>query len=75
MKNYARRYGPRYFGLYDAVIKWCERNGDVFAKRAFDRRTLNCEPARLGIAPEHRSKILFAPQYPLSQLQRLHLIN
>ena len=75
LKRYEAKYGARYHGLYDAVMDWIERYRGIFAKFTFDRRTINCEPASLGIAPEHRDKILFAPQYPLSPQQRLHLIN
>ena len=75
LKKYPELYGSRYNGLYDAIMKWIKDNEDIFAKKTFDRVTMNCEPARLGIDPEHRDKIMFAPQYPLSAIQRLHLIN
>jgi len=75
LKKFPKLYGPRYNGLYDAVMKWIEKNRDIFAKRTYDRRTIKCEPARLGIAPEHRDKTMYAAQYPLSVLQRLYLIN
>ena len=75
LKRYEKKYGKRYHGLYDAIMDWIKRYDDIFAKRTFDRRTINCEPAKLGIAPEHRDKIFYRPQYPLSPLQRLHLIN
>ena len=33
------------------------------------------EPARLGIKPEHRDKIMYCPQYPISAEKRIHMIN
>ena len=75
LKRYEKKYGKRYHGLYEAVMDWIKRYDHIFAKRTFDRRTIKTEPAKLGLAPEHRNKIIFAPQYPLSPLQRLHLIN
>ena len=65
----------RYAGLYEAVMDWISRYRTIFAQYTFDRRTLNTKPAQLGLEQQHRDKILFAPQYPLSPLQRLHLIN
>ena len=75
LKSYPEKYGARYNGLYEAVMKWKEEYKDIFAKRTFDRVTMNTKPARLGIDPQHRDKVMYAPQYPLSPLQRLYLIN
>ena len=62
LKRYEKKYGARYHGLYEAVMDWIQRFRHIFAKRQFDRQTIKTTPASLGIAPEHRDKILFAPQ-------------
>ena len=75
LKDYPIKYGPQFIGLYEAVMKWMHNNKDIFATHTYSRRTMNVPPARLGIKPEHRDKIMFARQYPISAEKRLHMIN
>ena len=70
-----RKYGKRYTKLYEKVCHATFSRTKVFAKYTFDRQTWNVPPARLGILPEHRDKIMYAPQYPINREKRLHMIT
>ena len=75
LKSYEFKYGDKYRGLYDAVMKWIERNRKIFATKTFSRKTMTVPFARLGIKEEHRTKTMFAPQYPISSEKRIDMIN
>ena len=76
LKTYEQRYGKQFAGLYEAVMKWLKKYKDrIFAKYTFDRKTMKTEFGRLGILPEHRDKVMFAAQYPINAIKRLHMIN
>ena len=75
LKDYPTKYGHKYDGLYEMVMEWIEKNDDLFAKYTFDRRTMTVPPTRLGIKPEHRDKVMYAPQYPINAQKRLYYIN
>ena len=36
---------------------------------------MNTTSAKLGIKPEHRDKIMYCPQYPISAEKRIHMIS
>ena len=74
LKEYEFKYGPKYKGLYTKMCELIDEYRDVFATHTFDRRTMNVPPARLGIKPEHRDKIMFARQYPISAKKREDMI-
>ena len=75
LKSYEHKYGSKYKGLYEAVMAWIKKNKDIFAKKQFDRKTMNVKPARLGIKPECREYTMYASQYPINQEKRLYMIN
>ena len=75
LKDYEKLYGARFKGLYEAVMLLIEQYRHCFATKQFDRKTWKVPPQRLGIKPEHRSKTMYAPQYPINAVQRLHMIN
>ena len=75
LKEYERKYGPRFKNLYEKVTKCIYRNSDCFARYTFDRYTLNVEPTRLNIDPKHRGKTMYATPYPISAIKRLSMIN
>ena len=75
LKEYPKKYGSQFDGLYEMVQQWLKDNADIFATHTFSRRTMTVKPQGLGIKPEHRDKVMFAPQYPLSPEKRLHYIN
>ena len=68
-------FGEKWNNSYNLVMDWIKRHGSMFAKRTFSRRTMNVPPAKLGIKPEHRNKVMYAAQYPISPEKRLHMIN
>ena len=74
LKEFGKKYGYLYEETYDIVSDFVDENGYLFAKRTFSRRTMTVAPARLGIAEEHRDKTMFAPQYPISPIKRVHMI-
>ena len=74
LKQYPKKYGPLYNGIYERILSWINEYKDIFATHTFSRRTLRVPPAKLGIKPEHRDKTMFAPQYPISPDKRLHMI-
>jgi len=75
LKSYERKYGNKFSNLYNEVMIWLNNNRDIFATHTYSRRTMYTEPARLGIKPEHRDKIMYCPQYPISAEKRIHMIN
>ncbi len=75
LKQYEAVYGARFKGLYVGITSLIKEFQDIFAKRQFDRRTMKVKPARLGIKAEHRDKTMFAGQYPINAIKRLHMIN
>ena len=75
LKEYPSKYGERFKGLYEETIKLRDEFEDVFAKREYDRRTMNVPPVRLGILPQYRNQTCYAPQYPLTKEQRRYMIN
>ena len=75
LKEYPRKYGKQFEGLYEAVMDWKNRYSRIFATHTFSRKTMYTKPARLGIKPEHRDKVMFCPQYPISAEKRIHMIN
>ena len=75
LKEYANKYGKQWNGTYEAIMKWIDKNRDIFAKHQFDRRTLNVPPARLGINEDERDTLMYAPQYPINSLKRKYMIN
>ena len=75
LKQYGKKYGTQWNGLYNAIMKWIKNNGDIFAKHQFDRRTMNVPPARLGINEDERDTVMYAPQYPINAKKRLFMIN
>ena len=75
LKSYETKYGSKFSNLYQEVMKWLERNKNIFATHTYSRRTMYTEPARLGIKPEHRDKVMYCPQYPISAEKRIHMIN
>ena len=75
LKEYPKLYGERYNGLFEGMNKLAEEFEDIFATHTFSRRTMNVEPGRLGIKPEHRNKTMYAPQYPINRDKRLYMIN
>ena len=75
LKSYERKYGKRFRDLYRCVMEWLNNNRDIFATHTYSRRTMFTEHARLGIKPEHRDKIMYCPQYPISAEKRIHMIN
>ena len=79
LKTYEKLYGKRFARLYEAI---CELNAKynceercIFAKYTYDRKTIKIKPVRLGIRPEHRNKQMYATQYPISAIKKLHMIN
>ena len=56
-------------------MKWKEKRKGIFATHTYSRKTMNTPPAKLGIKPEHRDKIMYCPQYPISAEKRIHMIN
>ena len=75
LKSYERKYGEKYKNLYSEVMKWKEKYIKIFATHTFSRKTMYTPPAKLGIKPEHRDKIMYCPQYPISTEKRIHMIN
>ena len=75
LKEYPKKYGKRFNGLYDAVTKCVKENQDVFARYTFDRKTMKVKSTRLNIEPQHRDKIMYAPPYPINKDKRLSMIN
>ena len=75
LKEYPTKYGIRFQGLYEEMLKLRQEFEDVFAKREYDRRTMFVPPVRLGVLPQHRHKTCYAPQYPLTKEQRRYMIN
>ena len=76
LKEYPKTYGPRFNGLYSGVNDLVKRYSGCFAGNVFDRRTMvNVPHARLGIRPEFRHKTMYARQYPIDAIKRLHMIN
>ena len=76
LKTYPSKYGKQWIGTYEAIHKWMQESKDIFATHTYSRRTLtNVQPAKLGIEPQHRDKTMYAPQYPISPIKRLHMIN
>ena len=75
LKTYEKKYGKKYFNLYNRVMEWKEKYIKIFATHTYSRKTMYTTPARLGIKPEHRDKIMYCPQYPISAEKRIHMIN
>ena len=76
LKTYPEIYGPRFDGLHEATVKLCyEEFPTIWAKKTFDRRTMNVKPVHLGILPQFRHKTCYVPQYPLSIEKRKWYIN
>ena len=75
LKDYPKKYGMRFTGLYEGIIELVERYRHVFATHQFSRKTMNVPPARLGIRPEFRGKTMFAAQYPINAEKRKSMIN
>ena len=80
LKEYPSKYGNRFDGLYEGVMKLIskyhsETDNSIFAKTQFSRKTMNVTPARLGIKPEFRGRTMFAPQYPINAEKRKHMIR
>ena len=75
LKEYEKKYGKRFKMLYESITYLIKKYQCVFATHEFSRKTMNVPPMRLGIKPEHRDKIMYAPQYPINPIQRLHMIN
>ena len=61
-------------GLYNLTMDAIKEYDDIFAKYTCDRRTLNVEPAKLGIIPEHRNKQIRISQYHLNNEKRKSMI-
>ena len=74
LKNYVKLYGARFAGLYQEYIKLRREYIDIFAKRTYDRRTMNVPPVRLGIIDKFRQTQCYVPQYPLTPLKRRWMI-
>ena len=75
LKQLEIKFGENWKDSFQRVTDWMKKYGRIFAKRTFSRRTMNVEPAKLGIKPEHRNKVMYAAQYPISATKRLHMIN
>ena len=79
LKMYSTLYGKRFDNLYETIeglnAEFNTKEKCIFAKFTYDRRTMNVPKAVLGIRPEHRNKIMYAPQYPINEIKRLHMIN
>ena len=75
LKTYEKIFGPRYTGLYEAVRDLIEEYREIWATHTFTRFTMNVPVTYLGIKPEHRSKTMYAQQYPINYAKRLSMIN
>ena len=75
LKTYEKLYGPRFALLYERISELLQEYKDCFAKFTYDRRTMNVPPARLGIKPQFRNKIMYAPQYPINHIKRQFMIQ
>ena len=75
LKAYERKYGNKFKNSYQKVMEWKNKWKGIFATHTYSRKTMYTEPARLGIKPEHRDKIMYCPQYPIGAEKRIHMIN
>ena len=75
LKRYQNCYGWKWDNSFHKTMRWMNFNKRVFATHVYSRKTMNVEPAKLGIKPEHRDKVMYAAQYPMSRIKRLHMIN
>ena len=74
LKEYPKVFGPRLANLYEGVMKLLTQYSTAFATHEYSRKTMNVPATRLGIKPEHRSKTMYAPQYPINRDARLGMI-
>ena len=75
LRAYESKFGNIFKNLYSEVMKWKEDYSCIFATHTYSRKTMYTTPAKLGIKPEHRDKVMFCPQYPISAEKRIHMIN
>ena len=74
LKDYAKHWGGRFEGLYEAYQKLLKSYKDIWAKHTYDRRTMKVPPVRLGIMDKYRHIQCYVPQYPMTPLKRKWMI-
>ena len=74
LKKYAKVFGGRFEGLFEAFMKLRTEYKNIFAKHTYDRRTMKVPPVSLGILPQYRHIQCYVPQYPMTPIKRAWMI-
>ena len=74
LKGYAKLWGARFEGLYEAYQKLLKEYPRIWAKHTYDRRTMKVPPVRLGILEKYRHIQCYVPQYPMTPIKRKWMI-
>ena len=74
LKRYAKVFGGRLDGLFEAYLKLRDEYKDIWAKNTYDRRTMKVPPVRLGILPKYKHIQCYVPQYPMTPEKRAWMI-